>query len=129
MLNNFKLSNWTKKNPIKFLIFLVFWLVICFKFFSFAFNVDKKDVKPAQYGFEENGVAAVITIGDKNLCNIITLAGEFRSISRGTYSVQGNKIIFNWDNLGPNEAEISNNNGQEILIVNGPEGEAIYKKQ
>lgn len=91
-------------------------------------NVDKKEIESAQYGFEENGVAAVITIGDKNICNIITVAGEFKSISRGTYSIQGNKIFFNWDNLGPSDAEISNENGQDILIVSGVEGIAIYKK-
>ena len=81
-----------------------------------------------QYGYEENGVAAVITIGDKNLCNMITVAGDLKSISDGTYSIQGNKIIFNWENLGPSEAEISNENGQDNLIVNGEEGVAIYKK-
>ena len=91
-------------------------------------NGTKSGIETSQYSFEENGVAALITIGDKNLCNIITVAGEFKSISKGTYSVQGNTIIFNWDNLGPSDATISNQNGQEILIVNGPQGPAIYKK-
>ena len=90
---------------------------------------NKSEIGPSQYGFEENGVVAVITIGDKNLCNIITAAGEFKSTSRGTYSVQGNTLVFNWDNSGPREATISNENGREILIVNGAEGTAIYKKQ
>lgn len=90
--------------------------------------IDKSGVEASQYSFEENGIAAVITIGDKNLCNIITVAGEFKSMSRGTYSVQGNTLVFSWDNLGPREATISNENGREILIVNGPEGTALYRK-
>ena len=35
---NSKFSNWTKNNPIKFLIFLVLWVVICFKFFGYIFE-------------------------------------------------------------------------------------------
>jgi hypothetical protein len=110
------------------------WIVTSIFAFAIIANAggnksnDKSGVEASQYSFQENGVAAVITIGDKNLCNIITVTGEFKSMSRGTYSVQGNTLIFNWDNLGPREATISNENGQEILIVKGSEGSAIYRK-
>lgn len=112
-----------KRNIFIAIAVIVIWI-------GFAVSIDNKKsgVESSQYSFEENGVASVITIGDKNLCNIITVAGEFKSMSRGTYSVQGNIIVFNWDNLGPSEATISSENGQEILIVNGSEGTAIYRK-
>lgn len=115
---------WTKATRI--VVSIIFGLLLIN---SINKNNDKKSgIETSQYSFEENGVAAVLTIGDKNLCNIITVAGEFRSMSRGTYSVQGNTIIFNWDNLGPSDATISSENGHEILIVNGSQGTAIYKK-
>ena len=96
-----------KRNIFIAIAVIVIWI-------GFAVSIDNKKsgVESNQYSFEENGVAAVITIGDKNLCNIITVAGELKSMSRGTYSIQGNNIVFNWENLGPSRAKISNENGR-----------------
>lgn len=108
--------------------FAILLIVIIVSVFMFK-SMIKNNETSKQYGYEENGVYAVITMGN-NLCNIIVASSNENIIkTKGTYSINNNNVEFNWDNsFGPKEALISNQNGEEVLIVSGPEGDAVYKK-
>ena len=123
--NNEELNEAGNKGKFSFVAGILIIIVIVIA----VSQSGNKTTASKQYGYEENGVYAVITMGN-NLCNIIVASSNENIIkTKGTYSINNNNVEFNWDNsFGPKEALISNQNGEEVLIVSGPEGDAVYKK-
>ena len=79
-----------------------------------------------KFYYTENGAGATIDFSGGGGCFIFGMAGNLKLSSLGTYSQDGNTINFKWDKVGPNNATIENENGNIVIVVNGPEGTIKY---